>query len=101
MGKGRGFFYWFGKVSWASRRFRVSSALPVPWNRHMHRPPHWPMIIPVLRVEVHWGEIVVAASDADYIVTNHKRILSARRRTGNWVARVVSQLTPPMTPKER
>jgi hypothetical protein len=30
------------------------------------------MIIPVLRVEVQGGEIVVAASDTDYIVTYHK-----------------------------
>ena len=34
------------------------------------------MIIPILRVEVHGGEIVVAASDTDYIVTYHKRVLS-------------------------
>ena len=43
------------------------------------------MIIPILRVEVHGGEIVVAASDADYIVTNHKRVLfskTANRQLG-------------------
>jgi hypothetical protein len=28
--------------------------------------------MPVLRVEVHGGEIVVAASDTDYVVTYHK-----------------------------
>ena len=35
-------------------------------------PPPRRQTIPTLRVEVHGGEIVVAASDTDYVVTYHK-----------------------------
>jgi hypothetical protein len=36
------------------------------------RPPPWPTTIPVLRVEVQGGAIVITASDSHYIVTYHK-----------------------------
>ena len=46
--------------------------MPVAWNPQVARPPERPITIPVLRVEVQGGEIVVAASDTDYAVTYHK-----------------------------
>jgi hypothetical protein len=51
---------------------RISQALSVQWNPQKRRPPERPPTTPVLRVEVQGGEIVVTASDTDYVVTYHK-----------------------------
>ena len=51
---------------------RNSQALSVQWNPQKRRPPERPPTTPVLRVEVQGGEIVVTASDTDYVVTYHK-----------------------------
>jgi hypothetical protein len=52
--------------------FGVWSALPVQWNPQKRQPPDRPMTIPALRVQAHRGEIVITASDSDYVVTYHK-----------------------------
>jgi hypothetical protein len=51
---------------------RMSQPLSVQWNPQKRRLPDRPPTIPVLRVEVQGGEIVVAASGTDYVVTYHK-----------------------------
>jgi len=52
--------------------YRNSQPLSVQWNPQKRRPPDRPPTTPVLRVEVQGGEIVVTASDTDYVVTYHK-----------------------------
>jgi hypothetical protein len=42
------------------------------------RPPPRPTIIPLMRVAVQGSEIVVTASDSDYVVTYHKPADSPR-----------------------
>ena len=44
--------------------------LSMQWNKR--RPPDRPPITPVLRVVVQGSEIVVTASDTDYVMTYHK-----------------------------
>jgi hypothetical protein len=51
---------------------RNSQALYVQWNPQKRRLPERPPATPVLRVEVQGGEIVVTASNTDYVVTYHK-----------------------------
>ena len=52
--------------------YRNSQPLSVQWNPQKRRPPARPPTTPVLRVEVQGGEIVVTASNSDYVVTYHK-----------------------------
>jgi hypothetical protein len=49
---------------------RNPQPLSMQWNTR--RPPPRPTTIPVLRVEVLGSEIVVTASDTDYVMTYHK-----------------------------
>jgi hypothetical protein len=51
---------------------RNSQALSVQWNPQKRRPPDRPPTTPVLRVAVKGSEIVVKASDTDYVMTYHK-----------------------------
>jgi hypothetical protein len=44
----------------------------VQWNPQKRRPPDRLPTTPVLRVEMQGGEIVVTASNIDYVVTYHK-----------------------------
>jgi hypothetical protein len=50
----------------------ASAALSVQWNPQERLPRERPPTTPMLRVEVQGGEIVVTASDTDYVVTYHK-----------------------------
>jgi hypothetical protein len=52
--------------------YRNSQALSAQWNPQKRRPPDRPPTTPMLRVEVQGDEIVVTASDTDYVVTYHK-----------------------------
>jgi hypothetical protein len=51
---------------------RNPQALSVQWNPQKRLPRERPLTTPMLRVEVQGGEIVVTASDTDYVVTYHK-----------------------------
>jgi hypothetical protein len=51
---------------------RNSQPLSVQWNPQKRRPADRPLTTPVLRVEVQGGEIVVTASNTDYVITYHK-----------------------------
>jgi hypothetical protein len=50
----------------------------VQWNPQKRRLPDRPPTTPELRVEVRGGEIVVTASDTDYVVTYHKSANSSQ-----------------------
>jgi hypothetical protein len=51
---------------------RNPQPLSMQWNFQRPRLSERPPTIPVFRVEVKGGEIVVTASDTDYVVTYHK-----------------------------
>jgi len=64
--------------------FRNPQPLPLRWNPQRHRPPERPPTTPVLRVAVQGSELVVTASDTDYVMTYHKPVNSPQllaRRT--------------------
>ena len=52
--------------------FRNPQPLSVQWNPQKRRPPEQPPTTPLLRVAVLGSEIVVTASDTDYVMTYHK-----------------------------
>src|SRR4249920_3275978 len=51
---------------------RNPQPLSVQWNPQKRRPPERPPTTPMLRAAVHGSEIVVTASDTDYVMTYHK-----------------------------
>ena len=54
----------------------ASRNLSMQRNYQRRRPPERPQTIPVLRVAVQGSEIVVTASDTDYVMTYHKPVNS-------------------------